>query len=299
MQPVLLLSISGISQLFILVVSANIIGKRFLSWREVACLGIMLSIVGTPLLMTIQYFSLIVVLGITVFAFRWKKKSWIESVVISIVPLFLMIFINYLLEWITVAILSGSNAIYAGNIVSVIISSIVLFILTYAISLLIEKLSRAETYKNISKQSGYLLISLLIVTIIMMYMFIYLESFYNFSNDIIVANSLLFCVYAVGIGVTFLVILRTGQNQAEARRQKVQLERLSAYTNAMESISSDMSDFNHDYINILASLHGYIEKGDQLLLKNYFQETIQPLNQALINSKNQLSEYTNRKDLTQ
>ncbi|EUJ52161.1 hypothetical protein PROCOU_00550 [Listeria rocourtiae FSL F6-920] len=57
-----------------------------------------------------------------------------------------------------------------------------------------------------------------------------------------------------------------------------------------------MSDFNHDYINILASLHGYMEKGDQILLKNYFQKTIQPLNQALINNKNNIQNM--RKDET-
>ncbi|MBC1474961.1 hypothetical protein HB852_10060 [Listeria grandensis] len=299
MQSAFLLTISGISQLFILVVSANIIGRRFLSLREAVYLVVILSIIGTPLLMTLQYFSLLVVLGIAILAFRWKKKSWIESVVLSIVPLFLMICINYILEWITVAILGGSNAIYGGNIVSVLISSIALYLATYAVSLLIEKLSRAETYKSISKKSSYLLVLLLSVTIVMMYLFIYLESLYSFSNDIIIANSLLFCIYAIGISVAFLVLLRVGQIQLEIQKQKLQLGRLNKYTKEMERISSEMSDFNHDYINILASLHGYIEKGDQLLLKNYFQETIKPLNQVLIKNKNQLSEYTNRKDLTQ
>ncbi|KGL43741.1 hypothetical protein DUK53_14635 [Listeria sp. SHR_NRA_18] len=299
MQSVFLLTVSGVSQLFILVMSANIIGRRFLTRREVVYLGIILSLIGTPLLVTVQYFSLLVVLGITILAFRWKKKSWIESVVLSILPLFLMICINYVLEWITVAILGGSNAIYEGNIVSVIISSIILYLMAYAVSLLIEKLSRAETYRNNSKESSYLMVALLIVTIIMMYLFIYLESLYSFSNDIIIANSLLFCIYAIGINCVFMLILRAGQLQLQIKKQKVQLGKLNEYTREMERISSDMNNFNHDYINILTSLHGYIEKGDTLLLKNYFQETIQPLNQALLNSKTQLSEFTNRKDLSQ
>ncbi|MBC1605039.1 hypothetical protein HCJ39_09960 [Listeria rocourtiae] len=296
MQSLFLLTISGVSQLFILVVNANIIGRRFLSWREVVYLGIVISIIGTPLLMIIQYFSLLVVLGITILAFRWKKKSWLESVVLSIVPLFLMIFINYVLEWITVAILGGSNATYVGNIVSVVISSMLLLIMTYLVSLVIEKFLRAEIYKNITKKSSYLLVALLIVTIIMMYVFIYLESLYSFSNDIIIVNSLLFCIYAVSSGIVFLVILRTGQIQEEMNKQREQLERLSEYTRAIEHISNKMSDFNHDYINILASLHGYMEKGDQILLKNHFQETIQPLNQVLINNKNNIQNM--RKDET-
>ncbi|EUJ52167.1 hypothetical protein [Listeria rocourtiae] len=45
----------------------------------------------------------------------------------------------------------------------------------------------------------------------------------------------------------------------------------------MEKLYSEMNTFRHDYINILASLKGYIEKGDQALLQAYFENTILPL----------------------
>lgn len=45
----------------------------------------------------------------------------------------------------------------------------------------------------------------------------------------------------------------------------------------MEKLYSEMNTFRHDYINILASLNGYIEQGDQTLLQVYFEDTILPL----------------------
>lgn len=38
-----------------------------------------------------------------------------------------------------------------------------------------------------------------------------------------------------------------------------------------------MSLFKHDYINILASLHGYIVARDKERLEAYFKTTIRPL----------------------
>ncbi|WP_185643932.1 hypothetical protein [Listeria booriae] len=68
-------------------------------------------------------------------------------------------------------------------------------------------------------------------------------------------------------------------------KQRIELKALADYTTSIETISSDMSQFKHDYINILSSLHGYIEQGDTLQLKTYFKNTITPLKTNLTNNQ--------------
>lgn len=50
------------------------------------------------------------------------------------------------------------------------------------------------------------------------------------------------------------------------------MQQLKKYTASIEKIYDEMNVFRHDYINILASLNGYIEKANQQDLQMYFEK---------------------------
>ncbi|MBC1559461.1 hypothetical protein HB911_12200 [Listeria booriae] len=63
------------------------------------------------------------------------------------------------------------------------------------------------------------------------------------------------------------------------KKREMEMAQLRDYTVRLEEMYVNMNMFRHDYINILASLHGYIEQGDPELLETYFEEVIKPLKQ--------------------
>ncbi|MBC1231911.1 hypothetical protein HB816_15775 [Listeria booriae] len=63
------------------------------------------------------------------------------------------------------------------------------------------------------------------------------------------------------------------------------MQQLKKYTASIEKIYDEMNVFRHDYINILASLNGYIEKANQQDLQMYFEKTIKPLSDHITNKE--------------
>lgn len=138
------------------------------------------------------------------------------------------------------------------------------------------------------KYSEYVIVALLLLTIMIMYTLIHLENVLGLPVGIAVMYIFIFFALLFAIGIVFVILLvmivgttfvfsKINQARINIEKRKIEQEQLTKYALALEKLSNEMSDFNHDYINILVSLHGYIEKGDQLLLKNYFQETIRHL----------------------
>ncbi|MBC1285762.1 hypothetical protein HB818_08320 [Listeria booriae] len=289
MQTLLLFIFSGALQIAIFVICSDVIAQRVLTKREILYISILLWLIGIPLLLTVQYFSLIVVIGVLALVFKWKKKTWVQAITISIIPILLMVLGNYIFEFLFIIIFGGSNARYVGDIFYILLSSFLIFILVFGLSHLINKAFQSQIYKNMSKQSGYLLAMLLIITAVTIYIFIYIGATYNFSNDIIVANAYLFVIFILAILMVFSIVYYTSKQQNKVMKQRIELKALADYITSIETISSDMSQFKHDYINILSSLHGYIEQGDTLQLKTYFKNTITPLKTNLTNNQNQLA----------
>ncbi|EUJ45122.1 hypothetical protein [Listeria riparia] len=121
------------------------------------------------------------------------------------------------------------------------------------------------------------MIVLLVLTIILFYIFIYAGSLYHFPKAITSIYTLIFATFILAIALTFIIITKISQKQLEIQKQQLELAQLEEYTTRMESLYASMNMFRHDYVNILASLHGYIEKADQELLEKYFNEVIVPL----------------------
>ncbi|MBC1491516.1 hypothetical protein HCI99_06730 [Listeria booriae] len=87
----------GVCQMFLLVFCANILARKVLSTLAAVLVGIVLAIVGLILLAKIQYFSMVFVIVILIFIFRFKKIGWATAIVSPILAMLAMIMSDYLI----------------------------------------------------------------------------------------------------------------------------------------------------------------------------------------------------------
>ncbi|MDD6207361.1 MAG: GHKL domain-containing protein [Clostridiales bacterium] len=112
--------------------------------------------------------------------------------------------------------------------------------------------------------------------------YIYWGSFSGFSTAALIFNGILFlCFILVNLFLYMNLYQLLKENQELALRNQAQ-ESLREYTTQLESHYQEMRRFRHDYMNILATLGGYINNGDLDRLKVFFDEKIMKAGNSLV-----------------
>ena len=93
-----------------------------------------------------------------------------------------------------------------------------------------------------------------------------------------------------------LVAFRILYAKNEHRRKEEEHRNIMEYTKHVEEMYEELRSFRHDYVNILASLSGYIEKRDVDGLSQYFEENIMPTNERMNQGKYRLQKLSKLKD---
>lgn len=173
--------------------------------------------------------------------------------------------------------------------------SVTVISITYIIKRIIS-FFRKSINGTISKE-----ITILIVCNIILCALVYLVNGWalrqmGFPNEMKKVTMIIFNLYAVlTIGIT-LFTLRIIRSQEKIRQEKEERKNLLEYTNQVESMYKELRSFKHDYVNILASLSGYIENSDMHGLKDYFEQNILPTNEKMNQGKYHLQKLSGIKD---
>ena len=80
------------------------------------------------------------------------------------------------------------------------------------------------------------------------------------------------------------------------KRKEEEHRNIMEYTKHVEEMYEELRAFRHDYVNILASLSGYIENDDMPGLRKYFEENIMPTNERMNQGKYRLQKLSKLKD---
>ena len=96
------------------------------------------------------------------------------------------------------------------------------------------------------------------------------------TAGLIYYNVLPFAGYFLVAVFLFLSMFRTYREKIETEARQRAFQDLQDYTRNIEVMYDGLRSFKHDYINILISLSGYIENGDMVGLKDFFEEKILP-----------------------
>ncbi|TDR52430.1 sensor histidine kinase [Paenilisteria rocourtiae] len=281
MYSSLFLWIAGTYQLFGIVVVTNVLAKKILSKRDVILTAVIMTIGGSLLLNTVQYYAAIYTLGVLALSLSWKGVHWGKSFVFAIVGQILFIISDYLVGVFAGKALGLHSQDYHATFLDAAYVMIIFvtpsLIVGYILALCINWIMRRDNLKSTVKYNEYALIFLLLLTIIIIYILIYLENILKLPIAVAELYIVIFSFLLLAIGIVFAIIIKVENERVDQMKQEQELAQLRDYTEKLEMLNNEMSLFKHDYINILASLRGYIDNGNQQNLEEYFQNSITPL----------------------
>ncbi|MBC1359116.1 hypothetical protein [Listeria booriae] len=278
---IVMLIVAGTLQLLGIAIVANIIADKILSKRDIALATLIMTIGGTLFFNSVQYLIIIYTVGILAVFMKWRKAGWIISLVAPMMSFLLTILVDYILSWIVgkgLGIYANDyDSSFLGVTLTILVFLLPIFICTYLLGLGIHKVLYRQSTVDIVSRNGFVVTLLMLMTSIITYLLIHAEDLPGFPKQLAMVYPILFITFFLIICIVFLIINKIGQEREKMKKREMELAQLRDYTVRLEEMYADMNMFRHDYINILASLHGYIEKADQELLEKYFNEVIVPL----------------------
>ncbi|EUJ52162.1 sensor histidine kinase [Paenilisteria rocourtiae] len=291
MYSLLVLCMGITYQIFGIVMVTNVLAQKDLSKKDISLIIIIMTLGGSIFLNLIGYFSQIYILGVLVLFLRWKGVRWLSAFICVIVAQILLLIGNYIVGVFAANILGLYSKDYTTTIFDMMFGMVVFITpcltIAYILALCIRGVLREDNFENTVKYSEYVVVALLVLTIVIMYTLIHLDNVLGGHIEIAALYIFIFFALLFAIGMVLVMIIKVENARAEQKKQAQELAQLREYTNNLEKIYSEMSLFKHDYVNILASIQGYIAKGNIDSLNRYFNETIKPLrNFESINKNN-------------
>lgn len=138
----------------------------------------------------------------------------------------------------------------------------------------------------------FTLIYLAICAVLFVYNYTY-EEMLGFPQDVVRVNTSLFTVFFMITGIFIAILMYVLKRDARLQAQNVQYESLQNYTTQVEELYQNIRGFKHDYINILTTMHFYIESEDWDALKTYYETEILPTSNSFQDSTQVLGQLSN------
>ncbi|MBC1813305.1 hypothetical protein HCA60_12470 [Listeria booriae] len=278
---IVMLIVAGTLQLLGMAIVANIIANKVLRKRDIAIATLFMTIGGTLFLNSMQYFTIIYTVGVLFVFMKWRKAGWVISLVAPMLSFLLAVVVDYILSWVVGKVFGVYASDYDSSILGVTLTILVFllpfFMCAYLLGLVIHRILYRQSTADVLTRNGFVVVILMLMTSIITYLLISAENVLGFPEQLLTVYPILFITFFLIICIVFLIINKIGQEREKMKKREMELAQLRDYTVRLEEMYVDMNMFRHDYINILASLHGYIEKADQELLEKYFNEVIVPL----------------------
>ncbi|MBC1562972.1 hypothetical protein [Listeria booriae] len=214
---------------------------------------------------------------------KWRKAGWVISLVAPMLSFILAVVVDYILSWAVGKVFGVYASDYDSSILGVTLTILVFllpfFMCAYLLGLVIHRILYRQGTADVLTRNGFVVVILMLMTSIITYLLISAENVLGFPEQLLTVYPILFITFFLIICIVFLIINKIGQEREKMKKREMEMAQLRDYTVRLEEMYADMNMFRHDYINILASLHGYIEQGDQELLETYFEEVMKPLKQ--------------------
>ena len=146
------------------------------------------------------------------------------------------------------------------------------------------------------------LLSLIIWTLLMLYIEILINAYLGFSGEILILRGSLLLTYLLFLGFLLWNMSKMMQAKRKIELEKAQLEHkrkedrnLRLFWENIERSNEKLRQSQHDYRNTLLMLQGLMEAQDQEGMKHYFKENISNLNKAIFINDFKASQLRNLK----
>lgn len=122
-------------------------------------------------------------------------------------------------------------------------------------------------------------------------------SFTNYPTQILLFNGILIFAFTFVNFLILFIVYRTLSENKRLALQAQEKEKLVEYTAQLESHYQEIRRFKHDYMNILATMNGYIQENDMKGLKSYFNSRLLPTGKDLLDKDAVIARLSNIKVL--
>ena len=262
-----------------------ILSKLLLNEKFKLLLDLSITVALTLIITSISYFfsvnegslGIVYLVGLFAYFFMMNKK-----IVINILSLSASMIIAILADMLSITLISmvvGISSVEADKLRSEPFAYFASFLFMVAIALALAYLIRILLSKSrnlIQLFQRNELPTLLGVIAVAAFLFLYWLTFTVVSYTTI-SRAILLMIMMVIVGailVASLFFIKSKTSVIELKSKENELTQLRMYTNEIESMQQEIRKFKHDYMNILASLSGYIEQNNMAGLKKYFDEKI-------------------------
>lgn len=240
----------------------------------------------------------LIISNIPMYIFYIKTRKILWSTILISISLIILILSNYLaifcLEYI-----KKMNILINYESEGLLISIIVM-IISFLISKFVGRFINVNIH-IIKSKSNIKIILLMFVEVIITFFIFYLNSsltsYNSIFNEINKVNGILFFTYFIIMIITIVLAFKLLNKESEIIRKEEKIYNIYEYTNNLESLYSDLRKFKHDYINIIASITGYIIEKDLKGLERHLYENIIPIENKIENSNHYITKLSNLKTL--
>lgn len=252
--------------------------------KDLIIVGIITQCIVFPIYINWRFLAFIPINIIAIFFLYKKINKLTTAIIISLLATLIAVISDYLVSFIRIFIIGMNfNVSFKDYIIFVayfVADCMVMFIISKLLGYLIKKKMKLSSLEFTGK-FGFLIISILLLTLIIFYANIILGSNDGFTTKIIELNGILFFIYFILLLIIIYILIRNITKELEFKNKQTQFEDLRQYTTNLENLYTEMRVFRHDYINILSSIVGYIENRDMEGLEVYFNSKIIPLGKGI------------------
>lgn len=244
-----------------------------------------LMLISSFILVNITKFGTAIPIIIIPMIFLFKNSgNKMLSVTIPIVSVILPIIIDLLVGNTSIWLFGLDIEIIKNNSVihwsAMAFEFILVFIISRFLGVAINKKIRGLII-DIKGKSGFLIVLSIILTFVIIYTNVVVQTQYGISNEIVAINGVLFLAYFILLMVIMSVLIKSVTKELEYKNKQIQFENLQRYTSNLELLYTEMRGFKHDYINILSTMADYIKNKDIDGLEKHFNENIFPLSNEM------------------
>lgn len=216
-----------------------------------------------------------------------SNKKFVESFTAHTMACLIIIFVDGIVSNILILILG--DKFIETDLGTIFVLIILVFASLYISKLIFYIFNKYKGWILDNYKSKYAIVTYFLLSIVFIVLFVTINS--NRPENIIVlikSNSILFIICASILVFMSYVLFIMAKKEIQFKYKERELDNLKEYTENLEKIYTDMRKFRHDYINIIASISGYIDDGDIEGLAEHFNKNIYPLNSKINNNNYKL-----------
>ncbi|MDE6024705.1 MAG: GHKL domain-containing protein [Lachnospiraceae bacterium] len=208
----------------------------------------------------------------------------------------LLVCSNYIILSIAYNLGHFTEAALAANPTHTLIVCTVQLAIVIASAIGFSKLQLSFLHSSLSgsRKPLMLLMAFIAACVVLFLLNITYEHAKGYSQELVTYNSIIFIVFFVLTAIFLMFAIRLLANNEHLKHQNAQYSSLNDYTANIESMYKNIREFKHEYLNLLLTMHFYIESGDHDSLNVYYKDYILPTKSRMTSS---IQDFTALKNL--